>query len=89
MKKLVRFLLLTVLTPCLMAPAYAQLMATANVPQPSGMTLSLELLSDTNGANIDPYVKNLIADRSNGQKLLIMPFTRSQYALLCSQRIGS
>ncbi len=26
------------------------------------MTLSLELLSDTNGANIDPYVKNLISD---------------------------
>jgi TonB family protein len=62
MKKLLSSLLLTVLTPCLMAPAYAQLIAPANVPQPSGMTLSLELLSDTNGANIDPYVKSLISD---------------------------
>jgi TonB family protein len=62
MKKLLRFLSISLLAPCLITAAYAQATARALPPHPSDMKLSVELLSDTNGANIDSYMKNLISD---------------------------
>jgi TonB family protein len=62
MKKLPRFLSIAILTQCFIAPAFAQLAAPEISPKPSGMTLSLDLLSDPDGANISPYVRNLISD---------------------------
>jgi TonB family protein len=62
MKKLLRFLSITLVTPCLIALAYAQATTPANLPQPSGSTVSVELLGDSGGVNIDPYMKNLISE---------------------------
>jgi hypothetical protein len=47
MKKLLRFLYITLLTPCLINPAHTQVQAHALLPQPSDMKLNVELLSDT------------------------------------------
>jgi TonB family protein len=62
MQKLLRFLSITLLTPFLITHAHAQATAHTSLPQPSDMKLGVELLTDTNGANIDPYMKNLISD---------------------------
>jgi hypothetical protein len=62
MQKLQRFLSIALLTPFLITPAHAQPTAPASLPQPSDMKLGVELLTDPNGANIDPYMKNLISD---------------------------
>jgi TonB family protein len=62
MQKLLRFLSLTLLTPFLMPHALAQATAHTSLPQPSDMKLGVELLTDTNGTYIDPYMKNLISD---------------------------
>jgi TonB family protein len=62
MKKLLRFLYITLLTPCLITPAHTQVQAHALLPQPSDMKLNVELLSDTNGANLDPYMRNMFSD---------------------------
>jgi TonB family protein len=62
MKRLLRFLSIALLTPCLITPAHAQATAPASWPQSSDLKVGLELLTDTNGVNIDSYVKNLISD---------------------------
>jgi TonB family protein len=62
MKKLFRLLSLALLTLCLIKPTFAQATAHALSPQPSNMKLSLDLLSDTNGANLDPYIKDLVSN---------------------------
>jgi TonB family protein len=45
----------------LIKTTYAQATAQALSPQPSDMKLSVDLLSDTNGANLDPYMKELVS----------------------------
>jgi TonB family protein len=62
MKKFPGFLAITLLTSCLTKLAFAQVTVNAPPPQTSNMKLGLELLTDTNGKNIDPYIKNLISD---------------------------
>ena len=59
MKNFLGFLSITLLTPCLIMPTYTQETAHALPPQTSGMKLGFELLTDTNGKNIDPYMKDL------------------------------
>jgi TonB family protein len=61
MKRLLRFVSLTLLTPCLITSAYAQATAPAN-PQASNLKVNVELMSDTGGVNVDVYMKNLISD---------------------------
>src|ERR1700730_16722400 len=62
MQKLLRSLSISLLTPFLLTYAQAQALAPASLPQPSDMKLGVELLTDTNGANMDPYMKTLISD---------------------------
>jgi TonB family protein len=62
MQKLLRFLSITLLAPFLITQAHAQATAHTSLPQPSDMKLGVELLTDTNGTYIDPYMKNLISD---------------------------
>lgn len=62
MKRLLRFLSIALLTPCLITPAYAQATAPASWPQSSDLKMGLELLTDTNGVYVDSYVKNLMSD---------------------------
>jgi len=62
MKKLLCFLSFVLLAPCLMIPAYAQAMAPAMLPQSSDLKVGVELLSDTKGADLGPYMRILIAD---------------------------
>jgi TonB family protein len=61
MKRLLPILSIILLAPCLIKPASAQPSAPAGLPQ-SGLNLSLETLSDTNGANLSPYIKTLASD---------------------------
>jgi TonB family protein len=60
MKKPLCLLFIALLTPCLMTPTHAQ--STAQTPQPSNLKLNLDLLSDTNGVDLGPYVRILISD---------------------------
>jgi TonB family protein len=62
MKKPLRLLFIALLTPCLITPAYSQATAQTPVPQPSNLRLNLDLLSDTNGVDLGPYVRTLISD---------------------------
>jgi TonB family protein len=62
MKKLLCFLSFVLLAPCLITPAYAQTTTPATPPQSSDLKLGVDLLSDTNGADLGPYVRILIAD---------------------------
>ena len=62
MKKLPCFLAFVLLAPCLIAPAHAQTMTPAMPQQSSDLKLGVDLLSDTNGADLGPYVRILITD---------------------------
>jgi len=59
MKKFLGFLSIALLAPSLIKPAYAQETVHAMPPQTSNMKLGFELLTDTNGKNIGPYMKEL------------------------------
>jgi TonB family protein len=61
MKKLLCFLSSVLLAPCLMTSAYAQAAASA-MPQSSDLKLGVDLLNDTKGADLGPYMRVLIAD---------------------------
>jgi TonB family protein len=60
MKSLLRLLAVTLLAPCLLQPASAQ--ATPHATQSPDLKLGVDLLSDTGGGNITPYMKSLVAD---------------------------
>jgi TonB family protein len=62
MKKLLPILSILLLTPCLIKPASSQLPAPASPLQSPGLNLNLDILSDTNGANLSPYIKTLASD---------------------------
>jgi TonB family protein len=62
MKKLLCFLSFGLLVSGLMAPAHTQVTAPAVLPQSSDLTLGVDLLSDTHGADLGPYMRILIAD---------------------------
>jgi TonB family protein len=62
MKKLLYFLSFILLAPCLITPAYAQATTPAMAPQSSDLRLGVDLLSDTNGADLGPYMRILIGD---------------------------
>ena len=62
MKKLLPYLFIALLTPCLIKPAYAQATAHAAPPHSSDLTLSVEMFSDAGGADISPYMKNFVSD---------------------------
>jgi TonB family protein len=59
MKKFLGFLSIALLAPTLIEPALAQEAVHAMPPQTSNMKLGLELLTDTNGKNIAPYIREL------------------------------
>jgi TonB family protein len=59
MKKSLRFISIVLLAPSLIKPAYAQETLHAMSPQTSNMNLGFELLTDTNGKNIAPYIREL------------------------------
>jgi TonB family protein len=59
MKKFLGFLSVALLAPTLMKPAYAQETGHSKPPQTSNMKLSFEVLTDTNGKNLAPYMKEL------------------------------
>jgi TonB family protein len=56
MKKLVRFLSVAFLTAISVAPVYGQVAS-----QPA-LKLGVDVLSDTNGTNLDSYMKVLVSD---------------------------
>jgi TonB family protein len=62
MQKLLRFLSINLLTPFLITHAHAQATAHTSLPQPSDMKLGVELLTDTNGTDMAPYMRTLISD---------------------------
>jgi len=62
MKKSLRFLAIFVLAPCLMTPTFAQTTSSLSDPQPSNFKVSVELLSDPSGTNIDSYMSGLISE---------------------------
>jgi TonB family protein len=62
MKSLLRFLPIALLTPCLIQPASAQATAHAVPTQSPDLKLSVDVLSDTGGVNLAPYVRNLVSD---------------------------
>jgi TonB family protein len=59
MKKFLGLLSITLLAPSLIKPAYTQETLHAMPPQTSNMKLSFESLTDTNGKNIAPYIREL------------------------------
>lgn len=61
MKKLLPFLSIALLAPCLIKSASAQPSAPASPLQSPGLNLSSEILSDTNGADLSPYMKTLVS----------------------------
>jgi TonB family protein len=62
MKSLLRFLAITLLAPCLIQSASAQATAHAVPTQSPDLKLSVDALSDTDGVNLAPYVRNLVDD---------------------------
>jgi TonB family protein len=62
MKSLLRFLAVTLLAPCLIQPASAQTTAHAAPAQSPDLKLGIDILSDTSGVNVAPYVRNLVSD---------------------------
>ena len=58
MKKLVRFLSVTFLAAVSIAPVYGQATAQTQL----ALKVGVDLLSDTNGANLNPYMKVLLSD---------------------------
>ena len=59
MKKILGFISIALLAPSLIKPAYAQETLHAMSPQTSNMRLGFELLTDTDGKNLAPYIKEL------------------------------
>jgi TonB family protein len=62
MKSLLRFIAVTLLAPCLVQPASAQATAQAVPTQSPDVKLGVDILSDTGGVNLAPYVRNLVSD---------------------------
>jgi TonB family protein len=62
MKSLLRFLAVTLLAPCLIQPASAQATAHAVPGQSPDLKLGIDILSDTGGVNLAPYIRNLVSD---------------------------
>jgi TonB family protein len=62
MKRLLCFLSIPLLTSCLITPVQAQETVRDSLPKTSGLNLGVDLLSDTNGINIDAYMRTLTSD---------------------------
>ena len=62
MKSLLRFLSITLLAPCLIQSATAQATAHAVPAQSPDLKLGVDILSDTGGVNLAPYMRNLVSD---------------------------
>jgi TonB family protein len=62
MKRLLCFLSITLLASCLITPAHAQATAHELLPNSSDLNVSVDMLSDTAGINIDAYMRTLISD---------------------------
>ena len=62
MKSLSYLLSIVALGVCSIASAHAQTSASASAPQSSDLQLGVDLLSNTGGANLDLYLKQLSAD---------------------------
>jgi len=62
MKSLLRFLAVTLLAPCLIQSASAQAPAHAVPAQSPDLKLGVDMLSDTGGVNLAPYMRNLVSD---------------------------
>ena len=62
MKILLRLLALTLLAPCLIHAASAQATAHTQPAQSPELKLGVDVLSDTGGVNLAPYMRNLVSD---------------------------
>jgi TonB family protein len=62
MKKLLCFFSITLMIPFLITPAHAQIVAPEQLPQSSGPSLGVDLLSDTKGIDMSSYTRTLISD---------------------------
>jgi TonB family protein len=62
MKSFLRFLAVFLLAPCLIQSASAQTTAHAIPAQSPDLKLGVDILSDTGGVNLAPYVRNLVSD---------------------------
>jgi TonB family protein len=60
--KSLRFLAVILFASCLITPAHAQATAQKAAPQPPVLKLSIDLLSDTGGVDVSPYVKSMVSD---------------------------
>jgi TonB family protein len=58
MKSLLRFLAVVLLAPCLITSAHAQTAAS----QAPALKLGIDLMSDTGGVDVSPYVMNMVSD---------------------------
>jgi hypothetical protein len=61
MKKFLCFLSVALISSSLMSPAQAQGTTPAHSPQPANLKLDFATLSDTEGVNVAPYMRNLAA----------------------------
>jgi TonB family protein len=80
MTKLVRFLSHALFTSCFIAPAYSQVAAPEISMHVSGLRVGVDLLSDTGGTNMSPYMKNLISDLKKQWLPLVKDAVDSQSA---------
>jgi TonB family protein len=62
MKSLLRFLAVIPLVPCLVQSAPAQATAHTLPAQSPDLKLGVDVLSDTGGANLASYMRNLVSD---------------------------
>jgi len=62
MKRPLCFLSITLLTSCLITPAFAQAAAQEKPLKSSGLKVGVELLTDTNGISVDAYMRTLISN---------------------------
>jgi TonB family protein len=60
MKSLLRFLAVILFAPCLITPAHAQ--TTKAASQSPVLKLSIDMLSDTGGVDVSPYMKSMVSD---------------------------
>jgi TonB family protein len=60
--KSLRFLAVILFASCLITPAHAQATTQKAAPQPPVLKLSIDLLSDTGGVDVSPYVKSMVSD---------------------------
>jgi TonB family protein len=80
MKSIRNVLAVAVVAQCLIAPGYTQTPTPYVAPQPSNFGTSVDILSDTGGVNINPYMKKTISDLTRRWDLLVPDTARHPLA---------